>query len=106
MRRPQVRFPALLVSLLATLVSPASADVPVSFSHDIMPLFAKHGCSAGACHGNANGKGGFKLSLRGENPAQDAATLTGKLPNRRVATDDPNRRSNSRTPPFSSSSAA
>ena len=90
MRCPQPRFPALLATLLAILASLASAEVPVSFSHDIMPLFAKHGCSAGACHGNANGKGGFKLSLRGENPAQDAATLSEKLPNRRVKTDDPN----------------
>lgn len=89
MRRPQLTFAASICSLLAAPVIPSVAAETVSFSNDIMPLFAKHGCSAGACHGNANGKGGFKLSLRGENPGQDAATLTGKLPNRRVATNDP-----------------
>ncbi len=25
----------------------------------------------GACHGNLNGKGGFRLSLRGDDPAFD-----------------------------------
>ena len=30
----------------------------------------------GVCHGNKNGKGGFKLSLRGEDSAFDFAVLT------------------------------
>src|SRR5262249_55921757 len=30
----------------------------------------------GTCHGNQNGKNGFKLSLRGEDPAFDYAALT------------------------------
>ena len=89
MRNRQLTVPALMFSLLATGVSPANADASISFYRDIMPLFAKHGCSAGSCHGNANGKGGFRLSLRGENPSQDASTLTDKLPNRRVSTEDP-----------------
>ena len=39
-------------------------------------MIARAGCNAGACHGNLNGKGGFKLSLRGEDPAADRLTLT------------------------------
>ena len=83
-----ITFAGVLCGLFAT---PALswADDAVSFYRDIAPIFAKHGCNAGSCHGNAQGKGGFKLSLRGENPAQDAATLTGQLPSKRVSTDQP-----------------
>ena len=34
-------------------------------------LLAKAGCNMGACHGNLNGKGGFRLSLRGDDPAAE-----------------------------------
>ena len=49
-----------------------------------MAVLAKGGCNLGACHGNQNGKGGFKLSLRGEDPAQDYASLTRDSMQRRV----------------------
>ena len=38
----------------------------------------------GACHGNLNGKGGFRLSLRGDDPAFDLASLTRDALGRRV----------------------
>jgi hypothetical protein len=41
-----------------------------------MAVLSKGGCNAGACHGNQNGKGGFKLSLRGQDPDADFAALT------------------------------
>src|SRR5438552_16997894 len=41
-----------------------------------MAVLSKAGCSAGTCHGNKNGKGGFKLSLRGQDPDIDYVTLT------------------------------
>jgi len=41
-----------------------------------MPILSKAGCNAGACHGNANGKASFKLSLRGENAENDFLALT------------------------------
>jgi hypothetical protein len=44
---------------------------PVSFRNEVMAVLSRAGCNAGACHGNQNGKGGFKLSLRGEDPAFD-----------------------------------
>ena len=56
----------------------------ISFRNDIMPVLSKAGCNAGTCHGNKNGKGGFKLSLRGEDPALDYASLTRDLAARRV----------------------
>src|SRR6266581_39594 len=49
---------------------------PVSFRNDVMAILSKAGCNQGACHGNQNGKNGFKLSLRGEDPAFDLAALT------------------------------
>ena len=47
----------------------------VSFSRDVMAVLSKAGCNGGACHGNQNGKGGFKLSLWGEKPASDFKAL-------------------------------
>jgi hypothetical protein len=38
----------------------------------------------GACHGNLNGKGGFKLSLRGQDPDADLTALTRDLLGRRL----------------------
>lgn len=63
---------AFLTFLFAPLLL---AEEPVSFRNDIMAVLSKAGCNAGACHGNANGKGGFKLSLRGESPDLDYAAL-------------------------------
>ncbi len=56
----------------------------VSFRMDVMPLLSKAGCNAGTCHGNANGKGGFKLSLRGQDPDLDWHALTRDQSGRRV----------------------
>jgi hypothetical protein len=66
-----------LVPVLAALAlaGPASAQ-GVSFRNDVMAVLSKGGCNMGACHGNQNGKGGLKLSLRGENPGADFAALT------------------------------
>ncbi len=49
-----------------------------------MAVLSKAGCNLGACHGNLNGKGGFKLSLRGENPAADYESLLRQADQRRV----------------------
>jgi mono/diheme cytochrome c family protein len=67
----------------------ADGDAPVSFRNDVMAVFAKSGCNAGACHGNKNGKGGLKLSLRGQDPDLDYATLTRDLFARRTNPLDP-----------------
>ncbi len=76
---------ALLAFFSAHLISLAgAAEAHVSFRNDIMPLLSKAGCNAGACHGNANGKAGFKLSLRGESPDLDYFALTHDQLARRV----------------------
>src|SRR3954468_19765020 len=55
--------------------APARAESP-DFRRDVAPILSRAGCNQGACHGNQNGKGGFKLSLRGENPDFDFVALT------------------------------
>src|SRR4051812_34429416 len=70
--------PAGYVGLcIATVVAcaPAYAESP-DFRRDVAPILSRAGCNQGACHGNQNGKGGFKLSLRGENPDLDFTALT------------------------------
>ena len=82
-------FPRLLLpAFCLTLAAAARAENAPSFRHDVMPLFSKMGCNAGACHGSSNGKGNFKLSLRGENPAADFAELTQNRKSKRLNVDD------------------
>ena len=47
-----------------------------SFRNEVMAVLSKSGCNAGGCNGNANGKAGFKLSLRGQDPDLDLNALT------------------------------
>jgi hypothetical protein len=51
-------------------------DEPVSFRHELIAALNVGGCNAGACHGTPSGKNGFRLSLRGYDPAQDYLQLT------------------------------
>ncbi|MCI0459611.1 MAG: DUF1549 and DUF1553 domain-containing protein [Gemmataceae bacterium] len=75
--RPSLRtFTLLAVFTLPVLPGAAHADPPVSFRNEVMPVLARAGCNQGTCHGNLNGKGGFKLSLRGQDPALDLDALT------------------------------
>ncbi|MEZ6123964.1 MAG: DUF1549 and DUF1553 domain-containing protein [Planctomycetaceae bacterium] len=54
-----------------------------------MAVLSKAGCNRGTCHGNANGKGGFRLSLRGQNPEADFQTLTHSAAQRRITALNP-----------------
>jgi uncharacterized protein DUF1553/uncharacterized protein DUF1549 len=86
------------VLLLTPSVAPAQLVIsnrqsampaPVSFRNELMAVLSKAGCSAGTCHGNKNGKGGFKLSLRGQDPEIDYLTLTRDLFARRISPLEP-----------------
>jgi hypothetical protein len=83
-----VNHPQLICALLVAITTVAqSADTPtmaVSFRNDVVPVLAKAGCSLGTCHGNKYGKGGFKLSLRSQNPELDWVALTRDAAARRV----------------------
>jgi hypothetical protein len=61
-----------------------SKPAPVSFEHQIVPLLTKAGCNSGSCHGKAEGKNGFKLSVFGFDPAADYQALVMEARGRRV----------------------
>lgn len=68
---------------VAVKVSGQKASKPVSFVTDVQPALSKLGCNAGTCHGSAQGKNGFKLSLRGYDSLFDHRSLTDDMEGRR-----------------------
>jgi hypothetical protein len=62
----------------------ASHRREASYRTDVAPVLAKAGCNMGACHGNLSGKGGLRISLRGDDPAFDWVALTRDALGRRV----------------------
>lgn len=79
-----------LALLIATLPGLARADEPpVRFRTEVMAVLSRAGCNQGICHGNLNGKGGFKLSLRGQSPEFDLAALTRDQQGRRTDPERP-----------------
>ena len=60
-----------------------------SFRNHVEPILAKQGCNSGACHGALAGKGGFRLSLRGYDPAADFFNIVKQDRGRRVELADP-----------------
>jgi hypothetical protein len=80
------------VAVLAIVLVPsgARADEPaVSFRTDVVAALSRVGCNSGACHGSPQGKNGFRLSLRGQDPDLDFSTLTKELGGRRVNRQSP-----------------
>ena len=62
----------------------SKASDRVDFENDLIPIFTKFGCNAGACHGSAAGRGEFKLSLFGGNPQADYKAIVRQLAGRRI----------------------
>src|SRR6266481_5772811 len=73
----------LLAVLLSCSASAVRADEP-SFRNEVMAVLSRAGCNQGTCHGNLNGKGGFKLSLRGFDPEFDFVSITRDALGRRI----------------------
>jgi len=63
-------------------VEKATADQPISFRLDVMPVFMKYECNR--CHGAARGQDGFRLSLWGFDPDGDHYRITRELSGRRI----------------------
>ena len=76
------------LALFSVAVTGLRAEEPM-FRRDVMAVISKAGCNAGGCHGNANGKGGFKLSLRGQDPDLDWAAIAREQAGRRVNVLEP-----------------
>lgn len=74
-------------------VSVTGAKTPFapSFAGDVVPVLSRLGCSSGACHGAQQGKGGFRLSLRGYAPELDWIRITRELGGRRISREAPER---------------
>jgi hypothetical protein len=79
----QVTFEGQTVSV-PVIVTNARVQPPTSFKLDVMPVFMKAGCNAGACHGTSRGKDGFRLSLFGFDPDGDYYRLTQEQIGRRI----------------------
>ena len=80
----------ILVSVLALAAGMAlptraatAEESRVNFLRDVMPILNYTGCTAGACHGSAKGKNGFKLSLRGYDAEFDYRALLFEVSGRR-----------------------
>src|SRR5438067_3928975 len=87
-----------LVAFAAAGPTPAAVTVPgqpavaaVDFERHVMGLFSKAGCNNGSCHGSFQGKGGFRLSLFGYDPAKDFNTLTRDVLGRRIDAVEPDK---------------
>lgn len=80
------------VSVTLPFESRASgAPRAAGYRHEVSAVLSKAGCNMGACHGNFNGKGGFRLSLRGQDPEYDHAAMTREASGRRIDLADPDR---------------
>ncbi|MGI9518952.1 MAG: DUF1549 domain-containing protein [Pirellulaceae bacterium] len=68
---------------------PVAVDMEMAFQpdfrRDVNPVLTKLGCNAGTCHGSADGKMGFKLSLRGYDPLFDVRAFTDDMGSRRTS---------------------
>src|SRR5262245_8669809 len=84
-----VVFTAAVGMATSVPVAAVASTNSVSFRNDVMAVLSKAGCNSGPCHGNQNGKAGFKLSLRGEDAAFDLTALTRDMFARRVNPNDP-----------------
>ena len=65
-------------------VSGLNEPAPISFTRDVIPVLTKSSCNMGACHGKAEGKNGFKLSVFGFAPVADHDALVKEGRGRRV----------------------
>lgn len=72
----------------AIRVESVSPQVP-AFAKEISAVLSKSGCNLGTCHGNLHGKGGLRLSLRGDDPLFDFASITRSAAGRRIDWFDP-----------------
>jgi hypothetical protein len=83
MIRPSLRFWILISLLFPALLRAAEPEAP-SFRKDVMPVLFRAGCNAGTCHGSAQGKDGFMLSLFGYDPKGDYHRIVNEMVGRRL----------------------
>lgn len=84
----------LLVGVLGfanSLISFASEPTvgKVQFEKQISSMLTKQGCNSGTCHGSLHGKGGFRLSLKGQDLELDYRSIVEDLAGRRIDLVEP-----------------
>jgi hypothetical protein len=72
-------------------VAGMTGEAPVHFIREVEPILTRAGCNGGGCHGAAQGKGGFRLSLFGFDPAFDYRQIVQSAKGRRIVPTDPER---------------
>ena len=85
-------FRTAVLLLLLSVSSAGAADPlagPPDFERHVVGLLNRSGCSAGACHGSFQGKGGLRLSLFASDPASDFLALTRGGGGRRINRNAP-----------------
>ena len=87
---------ALGLLLLAGSPARAAVELPggttveqVDFERHVMGVLGRMGCASGSCHGSFQGKGNFRLSLFGYDPAKDHYALFRDGNGRRIDLADP-----------------
>jgi hypothetical protein len=75
-------------SLEVTVID-SHAPWQLDFAGDIVPILSQLGCNSGACHGKAEGKNGFKLSVFGFDAVADYEAIVKNGRGRRVMTSAP-----------------
>ncbi len=79
----------VIFTVLLLAAAHEAAAVEPAFRTDVMAVVSKAGCNLGGCHGNATGKGGMKLSLRGQDPDLDWQVFTREQGGRRMNSIEP-----------------
>ncbi len=72
-------------------VSGFTGEFVPDFITDVNPVISRLGCNAGTCHGSAQGKNGFQLSLRGYDAITDVRAFTDDLSSRRANVASPDK---------------
>lgn len=80
-----------VVAKFPVTVVDSTQAAPIHFANQIVPIFTKHGCNGGGCHGKAAGQNGFRLSLLGFEPDEDYEHLVREARGRRLFPADPPR---------------
>lgn len=80
-----------LQARISVQVHDARAPLDPLFVNDVVPVLSRLGCNSGTCHGAAQGKGGFRLSLRGYAPEMDYLSITRQMNGRRITREEPER---------------
>src|ERR1700709_2631555 len=86
-----MRVTRLVIVVLVSLgaIDARGQTTAPSFRNEVQPILTRLGCNAGACHGAAAGKNGFRLSLRGYDDEGDYRAITRNSVGRRIVPEDP-----------------